>query len=308
MIESQVADLRAFNRFWTRTIGALNAGLLDSDYSLTEVRVIFELAGAGTTTSSEIRAKLGLDSGYLSRILARLKEEGLVSSAPSGEDGRRQVLEITRRGRTVFRELDERANAEIRDLLSPLAPGDRRRLLGAMASIRRLVSPEPGSPALFLLRPLGPGDIGWVLERHGALYSHEHDFDDAFEALVARVLADYAAGHDSAKESGWIAELDGERAGSIFCMRKSTRTAQLRLLLVEPAARGKGIGTRLVDECIRFATRAGYRDMILWTKDVLHDARRIYERAGFELVEEDDERDSSGARGQYWRRALRYSQ
>jgi DNA-binding MarR family transcriptional regulator/N-acetylglutamate synthase-like GNAT family acetyltransferase len=300
---NQIAEWRAFNRFWTKLVGALNAGLLDSPYSLAEVRVVFELAHRSPTTSSAIRVALGLDSGYLSRILTRLKDDGVVTSSRSAVDGRRQELTLTRNGRRLFASLDRRADDEIRSLLDPLSPASRRRLLGAMRVVRALLDDREVTSS-FVLRPLEPGDLGWVLERHGALYRHEHGFDDAFEALVAKVLGDYATRHDPKKENGWIAERDGERVGSIFCMKKTARTAQLRLLLVEPSARGAGIGWRLVDECIRFATRAGYREMILWTKDVLHDARRIYERAGFELVDQEDETDSAGAHGQHWRRAL----
>lgn len=300
---AQVAGVRSFNRFWTRTIGALNKGLLDSPYSLTEVRVIFELAHKDGLSSSDVRAGLGLDSGYLSRILARLTADGIVTSAPSDSDGRRRFLALTRHGRSVFRTLNERADQEIRTLLAPLAESDRRRLLGAMAAIRRIVGPEEGGDVVVLRAPRA-GDLGWVLERHGSLYSFEYGFDEAFEALVAKVLAEFASNHDPRKEAGWIAERDGGRVGSIFCMRKTARTAQLRLLLVDPGARGMGIGSLLVKECVDFARRAGYRDVILWTKDVLHDARRIYERAGFELVEQEEERDAAGARGQYWRLVL----
>lgn len=204
-----------------------------------------------------------------------------------------------------MKKLDRRADREITTMLRDVAVEDQQKLVKAMGGIRRILDPELPPAQSFVIRPLRPGDIGWVLERHGTLYTAEYGFDEQFEALVATVLAGYAQRRDSRLERGWIAEIDGERAGSIFCMRKSKRVAQLRLLLVEPCGRRLGIGTKLVDECMSFARRAGYAEMVLWTKDVLHDARRLYQRAGFQLTAEDEVAPGGGApRGQHWRVVL----
>ncbi len=281
-----VLEVRAFNRFYTAQIGVLRSGLLDTPYSLTEARAIFELAQRPSTNVADLRAALGIDAGYLSRILGRFEADGLVLRERSAADGRRGVLRLTDSGRAAFRVLDERSAAEIGELLRPLPDDDRRRLVGAMATIRSILTSAPRPPA-YVLRPPEPGDFGWVIERHGALYALEYGWDETFEALVARIVADYVDHRDPRRESAWIAEVDGERAGCVFCVWKDDATAQLRLLLVDPSARGTGIGSRLVEECIRFARRAGYGRMVLWTNDILVAARRIYERAGFRLVEEE---------------------
>jgi DNA-binding MarR family transcriptional regulator/GNAT superfamily N-acetyltransferase len=300
-----VSTVRAFNRFWTKTIGVLNASLLDSEYSLTEVRVLFEITQQPVTTPTELRDTLGIDSGYLSRILSRFKNDKVIQASTSEEDGRRQVITVTNQGRSLMADLDERGNDQVREILGGISTEEEEKLVAAMTTIRRII--DRGAPVArsFVIRPLRPGDIGWVLERHGALYSAEHNFDDEFEALVAQILADYVGRRDPKTESAWIAEVDGERAGSIFCVKRTKKVAQLRLLLVEPRARRMGIGSKLVDECIRFARRVGYREMMLWTKDVLHDARRIYERFGFSLESEDEEEPKDGqSRGQTWRLTL----
>ncbi len=300
-----IATVRSFNRFWTKTIGVLNAGLLDSEFSLTEVRVLFEITRQPGTTLSQLRDTLGIDAGYLSRILTRFKNAKLVQASPSEEDGRRQVLTVTKKGLSLMADLDERASDEVREILGAISPEEERQLTAAMTTIRRIVDGGPSTERSFVIRPLRLGDLGWVLERHGALYSAEHNFDEEFEALVAQVIADYARRRDAKTESAWIAEVDGERVGSIFCVRKTKRVAQLRLLLVEPRARRMGIGTKLVDECIKFARRVGYREMMLWTKEGLHDARRIYERFGFFLESVDEEEPKEGEpRGQIWRLIL----
>jgi DNA-binding MarR family transcriptional regulator/GNAT superfamily N-acetyltransferase len=279
----QVAAVREFNRFYTNVIGLLREGLVDTPYSLTEARVLFELARADAVEAAQLRRWLDIDAGYLSRLLARFEADGLVSRTRSPADGRRQVIGLTGAGRAVYTDLDARSADQIRALLTPLTPDGRQRLTGAMAAIREIIEPAP-RPAAFVLRPPAPGDLGWVVQRHGALYAAEYGWDASFEALVARIIADYAARDDHSREAGWIAELEGEPAGCVFCMRKTGTTAQLRLLLVEPRARGLGMGGRLVAECVSFARRAGYREMVLWTNDVLHAARRIYQRAGFQLV------------------------
>ncbi len=281
-----VAAVREFNRFWTRQIGVLQAGLLDTEYSLTEARVLFEIAQRDATDASELREVLDLDAGYLSRVLRGLKDRRLVDARPSEEDARRQLLRLTETGTKEFRELDRRSAREVEVLLEPLADRERRRLTGCMTAIHDLIVGRPTSPS-FVMRPPLPGDLGWVIHRHGALYAEEFGWDETFEALVARIVAGFADDHDPRREAVWIAERDGQQVGSVFCCRKDDETAQLRLLLVEPRERGLGIGSRLTEECIRFARRAGYRRMVLWTNDVLVSARRIYEAAGFVLTAEE---------------------
>ncbi|MBB5954101.1 DNA-binding MarR family transcriptional regulator/GNAT superfamily N-acetyltransferase [Saccharothrix tamanrassetensis] len=275
-----VADVRAFNRFYTGVIGVLDSAYLSSPYSLTEVRVLFELS-RGTTETVALRTGLGLDAGYLSRILGRFDREGLITRAPSPDDARRQVVGLTEAGRSALDELDVRSNAEIGALLAGVPDSERNALVAAMGKIRRILT---GAPRAYRLRPLRPGDLGWVVHRHGVRYAEEYGYDETFEALVARVVAEYVERHDPAREAAWIAEVDGEPVGSIFCVRADERTAQLRLLLVEPSARGLGIGKRLVEECVRFATRVGYRRMALATVSEVDVARGIYRRAGFEPV------------------------
>ncbi len=282
-----VGVVRGFSRFWTRRIGALEEGYLKSPFSLTEVRVLYELAHAGETSASRLREELGLDAGYLSRILRGFEERGLVDKKPSQTDGRRSMLSLTAWGREAFAPLDARSQEDIRSMLDALSDADVERLVGAMRSIEGLLGdrPEPGVP--YLLRPHGPGDMGWVVHRHGMLYGREYGWDERFEALVARIVADFVDGYDPARERCWIAERNGAFAGSVFLVKESESVAKLRLLLVEPEARGLGIGARLVEECIRFAGSRGYAKLTLWTNDVLHAARHIYERAGFRLVHEE---------------------
>jgi DNA-binding MarR family transcriptional regulator/N-acetylglutamate synthase-like GNAT family acetyltransferase len=284
-MDDVVARVRAFNRFYTNVVGVLNEGLLDSPYSLTEARVIFELAQTETTEVAALRRELDLDAGYLSRLLARFKTDGLITSERSATDARRQVIRLTEAGRAAYKMLDGRSADEVRALLTPLTEEGRRRLVAAMDTIEGILV-EARRPAAYVLRPLRPGDFGWVVHRHGALYADEYGWDASFEALVARIVADYIDKHDPDGENAWIAEVDGDPVGCVFCVRKDDRTAQLRLLLVEPSCRGMGIGARLVDECLAFARRAGYKSMMLWTNDVLGDARRVYQRAGFQLAEE----------------------
>ena len=287
--DERVEAIRAFNRFWTKRIGVLGAGLLATPYSLTEARVLFELAQRGATEVADLRRALDLDAGYVSRILASFKSSKLVATEPSPADARKQIVRLTAKGERAFASLDARSATEVAGMLAGLTDEEQRRLVGAMESVRCVLGGVPRRSTV-VLRPLGPGDLGWVVERHGALYAQEHGWDDTFEALVARVVADYVERRDPRKDNAWIAEVDGERAGCIFCVKKDAKTAQLRLLLTEPRARGLGIGTSLVEECIRFARRAGYAKMVLWTNHPLVAARRIYERAGFALVKEDAHR------------------
>ncbi|GGM20508.1 GNAT family N-acetyltransferase [Dactylosporangium sucinum] len=299
-----VAAVRRFSRFYTNMIGALRAGLLDSPYSLSESRVLFELA-QGDLDVSELRQRLDMDAGYLSRILGRFEADGLAVRERSAADARRQRIRLLDAGRVAAADLSRRSDTQAAALLAEVSSADQRRLVGAMGAIESILgSPGPLSPTV-LLRPVGPGDLGWVVQRHGLLYADEYGWDGTFEAMVARIVADFAAGHDPRRENAWIAEVDGEPVGSIFCVRDTDTTAKLRLLFVERKARGLGVGTRLVDECLRFATRAGYRDIVLFTHDVLADARRIYQRAGFEL----DSSERAPAYGhdlvhQHWRREL----
>jgi DNA-binding MarR family transcriptional regulator/GNAT superfamily N-acetyltransferase len=300
----RIAAIRAFNRFYTARIGALRDGLLATAHPLPEARLLFELGQREATDVADLRRALDLDAGYLSRLLARLEEQRLVRRERSPDDGRRQRVALTARGREAFRTLDERSAAEIGALLDGLREEDRVRLLRALDTVREVLDGAP-RPEPFVLRPLEPGDLGWVVHRHGVLYAEEYGWDETFEALVARVVADYAERRDPRRETGWIAEVAGRPAGCVFCMRRDERTAQLRCLLVEPAARGMGVGARLVDECLRFARRAGYEEIALWTNDVLADARRIYERAGFALVGEEPHTSfGHDLVGQTWSRPL----
>lgn len=284
-IDQRIGSVRAFNRFYTNVIGALRGGLLDTPYSLTEARVLFELGHADATEVAELRRALDIDRGHLSRMLSRFDGDGLVVRERSTEDGRRQVIRLSDAGRATMAMLGTRADDEVRNLLAPLSDRDQGTLIGAMGTIRSVLERTRSEPS-YVIRPLGPGDLGWVVHRHGVLYATEYGWDETFEGLVAQIVADYARDRDERRESAWIAEVHGEPAGCVFCTKREEHVAQLRLLLVEPETRGMGLGARLVDECIRFARRAGYRQIMLWTNDVLTAARRIYEKAGFQLVEE----------------------
>ncbi|GAA3445662.1 bifunctional helix-turn-helix transcriptional regulator/GNAT family N-acetyltransferase [Planomonospora venezuelensis] len=299
-IDGHVAEVRAFNRFYTGVIGLLDQGMVGTPYSLTEGRILFELDRHGRLEAGELRRLLGLDAGYLSRILRRFEADGLVARERSAADARRQVIVPTGAGRAAFELLDERSAEQVRGLLGGLDEEDRRRLVAGMAAVREVLGRAPRREP-YVIRPPRAGDLGWVVHRHGVLYCSEYGWGQDFEALVARIVADYADRRDPRREAGWIAEVDGERAGCVFCVRKDDETAQLRLLLVEPSARGMGIGGRLVDECLRFAREAGYRRITLWTRDVLTAARRIYRAAGFELAEEEP---GAGFTEQVWTRGL----
>jgi len=279
-----VAAVRAFNRFYTNRIGVLGDGLLRTPHSLTEARVLYELSQRDVTEVADLRRELDIDAGFLSRLLARLERSGLVARERSQADARRQRIRLTADGTAAFAELDRRSAAEIGALLDAVGEEDQRRLVAAMDVVRGVLEGVPRSEA-FVLRPAHAGDFGWIVHRHGALYAQEYGWDETFEALVARIVADHVEHRDPRLEAAWIAELDGEPVGCVLCVRREDDVAQLRLLLVEPGARGRGIGARLIEECLRFAKRAGYHRITLWTNDVLHEARRLYERAGFELVE-----------------------
>ncbi|HEX2213479.1 MAG TPA: helix-turn-helix domain-containing GNAT family N-acetyltransferase [Mycobacterium sp.] len=304
-MSSVIDDVRGFNRFYTRVLGLLRPNLAGSSFGLTEARVLFELAHGDDVAVAELRRDLDLDAGYLSRILSAFTAGGLVVREQSASDGRRQVVRLTPAGKHAFAELDQRQAAAIDDLVGPLGGAQRAELVDAMGRIRRLLGDRTPHTAV-VLRPPVPGDLGWVVERHGARYAAEYGWNSSFEALVARIVAEFAERADTSREAAWIAEVDGVRAGCVFCTDANAEdTAQLRLLLVEPFARGAGVGTRLVDECLRFAKRAQYQRITLWTNDVLLAARRIYERAGF-VCDRREPHQSFGADlvGEYWSRTL----
>ncbi len=298
-LEGRIRGLRAFNRFYTEILGLLGEGLLQTSYSLPESRVLFELGSAGPASPSDLAERLRLDLGYVSRLVGRLTKRRLVTGKASAMDRRRRVISLTKEGRKAFRLLDARSSSQTRQLLDPLTEDGQERLLASASTIENLLD-EPHPRTVVLREPVS-GDFGWVVQRHGALYRDEFGWDETFEALVARIVADYIEDRDPQRERAWIAEVNDQRAGCVFCTKKTQKVAQLRILLVEPSARGLGIGRRLVDECIRFARQAGYKQIMLWTNDVLVSARRIYEAADFRLVEE--ERHRSFGRdlvGQNW--------
>jgi DNA-binding MarR family transcriptional regulator/N-acetylglutamate synthase-like GNAT family acetyltransferase len=300
-----IEAVRRFNRFYTRRIGVLEEGLLESPFSLTEARVLYELAHRDRSTAAEIGKELGLDPGYLSRILRRFERRGLVAKEPSTTDGRQILLALGADGRAAFCWLEQAARDQIGALLAALPEGGRRRLLEAMRAIERLLGAPAEARAPYVLRPQQPGDLGWIVHRHGALYAEEYGFDEQFEALVATIAAQFGRQHDPRRERCWIAERDGAPVGSVMLVRQSDEVAKLRLLLVEPEARGLGIGARLVEECERFARRAGYRKITLWTNSILHAARRIYESAGYRLVREEAHHSfGQDLIGETWERAL----
>ncbi len=306
--DGRVQAVREFNRVYTNLIGLLRGGYLDSPYSLTEARVLFELAQTGPAGHSEseisaLRRSVDIDAGYLSRILARFEADGLITRRRSDADARRRVITLTSAGEHAFRGLDQRSAEQISTLLDQLTEAEQQRLTAAMTTIKEITGPRD-RPAAFVLRSPRSGDLGWVVQRNGALYAQEYGWDASYEALVARIVADYA-GRADPREAGWIAELDGTPVGCVFCMRKDDHTAQLRLLLVEPAARGMGLGERLAAECLAFARQAGYPEIVLWTNDVLSAARRIYQRLGFELVDSEPHHSfGHDLVGQNWRLSL----
>jgi len=286
-IHQRVDAVRRFNRFYTKQIGVLHEGLLGSPFSLTEVRVLYELAHREKPTATELGKELGLDAGYLSRILRGFKKRGLVTKMPSKADARQSLLSLTARGRKTFAPLNTRSSNEVAAMLRRLPAVEQSRLIEAMHTIEELLGGRPEPKAPYLLRPHQPGDMGWVVHRHGVLYAQEYGWNEQFEALVAEIAAKFIKEFDPKRERCWIAERNDEIVGSVFLVKQSAEVARLRLLLVEPKTRGLGIGSRLVNECIRFARRVGYRTITLWTNDVLHAARHIYEKAGFRLVREE---------------------
>jgi DNA-binding MarR family transcriptional regulator/N-acetylglutamate synthase-like GNAT family acetyltransferase len=283
----RVESVRRFNRFYTKQIGLLSEHILKSQFSLAEARVIYELAQREKATATEIGAELGLDAGYLSRLLAAFKKRGLISKKPSETDGRQSVIWLTDKGRKAFTELNAHSHGEVESLLGRLPQADQNRLIDAMRVIEEVLGARPEQKVPYVIRPHRPGDMGWVTHRHGVIYNEEYGWDEEFEALVAEIAAKFIRNYDPKRERCWIAERGGEIAGCVFLVKKSSTVAQLRLLLVEPSARGMGIGKRLVNECLLFARQTGYKKITLWTNSALHAARHIYEEAGFRLVKEE---------------------
>jgi len=285
--EERIGVVRQFNRFFTRQIGVLREGLLHSSYTLTEARILFELGHRDHLTASDLCRELGLDPGYLSRILARLEQQGLLEKVRPDRDGRQRLLQLTPQGSNAFALLDQRSRDEVLEMLNDLSDEEQQRLLKAMQTIESVLTKGLKYSDPFFLRSHEPGDMGWVTHRHGALYAQEYGWDEHFEALVAQIVADFINNYKPERERCWIAEMDGEIIGSVFVVQSSETVAKLRLLLVEPTARGLGLGTRLVEECIRFARRRGYQKLMLWTNSILVEARHIYKKTGFKLVAEE---------------------
>jgi DNA-binding MarR family transcriptional regulator/GNAT superfamily N-acetyltransferase len=281
-----IQSIRRFNRLYTRHIGVLQEHLLQSRFSLTEVRVLYEIAHRENITAKDLCFDLGLDRGYVSRMLQSFEKHGWIKATSSPEDGRRQFLSLTGKGHQVFDPLDRRSSDEVAAMLARLSPAQQTKMLAGIRGIESILSPTQPSRD-YTLRPHRPGDMGWVVQRHGELYWQEYHYDERFEALVAEIVAEFVQKLDPARERCWIAEKDSENVGSVFLVKKSQSVAKLRLLLVEPSARGLGIGKRLVEECVRFAREAGYKKVMLWTQSELAAARRIYQNAGFKLVAEE---------------------
>jgi DNA-binding MarR family transcriptional regulator/GNAT superfamily N-acetyltransferase len=290
----RIAAVRRFNRFYTQHLGVLRDGYLDSPFSLTQARVLYEIRergkGTGQTTATEIGRDLGLDAGYLSRLVAQFEKSGLLRKERSPSDGRQSFLSITAMGRKAMDLLEQRTVRQVGDVLHRLSDAEQDRLVCAMRAVERMIAPEaPAEPEIVLREPK-PGDLGWIVARHGVLYGEEYGWGNEFEGLCAQIVADFAKNFDPRCERCWIAELDGENVGSIFLVKDTEGVARLRLLLVEPSARGLGIGKRLTEECVRFARACGYRRITLWTHSVLTAARHIYEQAGFKLTSSEKRR------------------
>jgi DNA-binding MarR family transcriptional regulator/N-acetylglutamate synthase-like GNAT family acetyltransferase len=298
--ERRIQSMRRFNRFYTRQIGLLDEGLLNSPFSLTEVRTLYELAHREQSTAVVLRNELGLDAGYLSRILRKFEKRRLIEKKISPRDGRQSLLRLTSAGRKVFEPLNARSTAQVSALMGKLQPAQQEELVGAMKAIESMLASDSrergwdhkgdeteNEGRAYVLRRHKPGDMGWVVYRHGVLYSQEFKYDERFEALVAGIVAEFVKNYNPARERCWMAESNGQIVGSVFLVEKSNKVAKLRMLLVEPSARGMGIGKRLVGECIRFAHKVGYETIVLWTQSELISARSIYQQAGFELAAEE---------------------
>jgi DNA-binding MarR family transcriptional regulator/N-acetylglutamate synthase-like GNAT family acetyltransferase len=285
-LRPKVAAIRSFNRFYTKQIGVLREGLLSSSFSLTQVRVLYEIAHSKNCTASELCQELGIDAGYLSRLLRTFAHRKLIDKTTSSKDGRQSLLRLTAAGQQVFNKLNARQDEEVTGLLQKLSPGEQRELITCLRTVQHLLDPDSQTKEdhPYILRSYQPGDLGWVVHRHGVLYSEEQHYDERFEALVAKIVGESVENFDPKRERCWIAERKGEIAGFVFLVKKSETVCKLRLLLVEPWARGLGIGRRLISECVCFARQVGFKQMMLWTQSDLLPARHLYKEAGFRLV------------------------
>jgi DNA-binding MarR family transcriptional regulator/GNAT superfamily N-acetyltransferase len=303
--DDQVLAVRAFNRFYTRKLGVLDQQLLKSPFSLSEARVLYELAHRDEPSAKEIGIELGLDAGYLSRIVQNFDEAGLIARKPLAADRRQYRLSLTAKGRQAFAKLERSSQEDVAAMLRPLSADGRGNLTGAMETVERLLGAPDTPPPAASLRDPRPGDMGWVVQSHGALYASEYGFDSGFEALVAEIVAKYMTTYDPSRERCWIADIAGRPVGSVFVVKASDDVAKLRLLLLDPAARGRGVGQRLVTECVSFARACGYRRMTLWTQSILVAARKIYQDAGFHLVATEPHRSfGQNLIGETWERDL----
>jgi DNA-binding MarR family transcriptional regulator/N-acetylglutamate synthase-like GNAT family acetyltransferase len=303
--ERRIAAIRRFNRFYTQRLGVLSEVFLNTPFSLTEARVLHALAHRDGATATWLGRELDLDAGYLSRILRDFERRGLILRNPSPQDGRQTMISLTADGRDAFEPLDRASHSEVGNMLAPLAEADQERLVAALRTISELLGGERDPAPAFILRPHRPGDMGWVTERHGVLYTQEYGLNHKMEAYVAEVVGRFLREFDPVREHCWIAERDGTQIGSVFIVKQSDTVAKLRLLIVEPTARGLGVGRRLVEECVRFARQAGYREIVLWTHSILTAARRIYASVGFELVEtETHDEFGPELEGETWRLRL----
>jgi DNA-binding MarR family transcriptional regulator/GNAT superfamily N-acetyltransferase len=287
LINARTAAVRRFSRFYSSRIGMLRERLHESPYSLTQARLLYELANREHLTATDLCRELGLDPGYVSRLLKNFEKNGLLTRRSAPDDARRSHLKLTRKGHAAFGQLEQGSNREVSEMLAPLDETEQQHLVGALEKVEALLSPESGERQPYMLRPHQIGDMGWIVERHAVLYANEYGWNQDFEALVAELVAKFIQNFNPARERCWIAEMDGQRVGSVFLVEENQKTARLRMLFIEAAARGHGIGRRLVDECLRFARQTGYTSMTLWTNDILHAARHIYEQAGFQLTASD---------------------
>lgn len=284
-LKNEIGAIRAFNRFYTRKIGVLD-GMASSPFSLAEARVLYELAQRPQCTATDIRKELGLDAGYMSRILRNFERKKLVTRERSDTDERQRFLSLTAKGRKAFVPLNERSNRDVAKMLATLSSTERQEVVSAVQTLRRLLDQKAEPTTSYLLRQHEPGDLGWIVYRQALLYAEEYGWDGSYEALAAEIVAQFIKNYDPKRERAWVAEKDGKRVGAVFVAKESDEVAKLRLLHVEAEARGLGIGKRLVEECIRFARHAGYQKMTLWTQSILYAARHIYKQAGFQVVRE----------------------
>jgi len=289
--EDRIAAVRRFNRFYASRLGVLRDGLPHPPCSLAESRIIHEIANRDQVIAADLAKDLGLDPGHLSRTLDRLEQKGLIRKIPSPSDGRQRLLRLTPEGEETAALLDRRLREEIGEMLNHLSEQDQNRLIQAMNTIEQLLGEGLNDSEPYILRQHEPGDMGWIVHMHGRFYAEEYGWDERFEALVAQICADFIRRYNPDRERCWIAEMDGQVVGSVMVVQESEDTAKIRLLVVDPRARGLGLGKRLVDECIRFARRKGYKKIVLWTNHVLVAARNIYQKAGFVKVKEEPHRN-----------------